>query len=140
MPQREWLGHYARAFDTVEVNSTFYRLPSADAVKTWVAETPRGFRFAVKASRYITHIKRLNNPEKYVERFLESVKPLAEARKLEAILWQLPPSFKRDDDRLDAALSVIRERARGATRSSCGIRAGSSRVSTSCCAAMASRW
>ena len=113
MPQREWLGHYARAFDTVEVNSTFYRLPTADAVKTWVAETPRGCRFAVKASRYITHIKRLNNPEKYVERFLESVKPLAEARKLEAILWQLPPSFKRDDDRLDAALSVIRERAPG---------------------------
>jgi uncharacterized protein YecE (DUF72 family) len=113
MPQREWLAHYASRFDTVEINNTFYRLPSEAAVNGWVEQTPKNFRFAVKASRYITHIKRLNNPEKYVERFLESVKPLTEARKLEAILWQLPPSFKRNDERLDAALTAIRERAPG---------------------------
>jgi uncharacterized protein YecE (DUF72 family) len=113
MPQREWLAHYASRFDTVEINNTFYRLPSEAAVNGWVEQTPKNFRFAVKASRYITHIKRFNNPEKYVERFLESVKPLTEARKLEAILWQLPPSFKRDDERLDAALTAIRARAPG---------------------------
>ena len=113
MPQREWLGHYSRRFKTVEVNNTFYRLPSAAAVKGWVEQTPRGFRFTIKASRYITHVKRLKSPEKYVERFLAAIEPLAKARKLEAILWQLPPSFKRDDERLDAALEVIIARAPG---------------------------
>ena len=113
LPQREWLAHYSRRFETVEVNNTFYKLPSAEAVSGWIGQTPRGFRFTVKASRYITHIKRLKNPEKYVERFLKSIEPLAKARKLEAILWQLPPSFKRDDERLDAALAAIRARAPG---------------------------
>ncbi len=113
MPQREWLSHYSDQFETVEVNNTFYRLPSAEAVDGWIAQTPPEFRFTVKASRYITHIKRLNSPEKYVQRFLKSIEPLAKARKLEAILWQLPPSFKRDDDRLDTALEAIRARAPG---------------------------
>ena len=79
----------------------------------WIDQTPARFRFAVKASRYITHVKRLKSPEKYVERFLAGIEPLSRARKLEAILWQLPPSFKRDDERLDAALVAIRERAPG---------------------------
>ena len=113
LPQREWLAHYSRQFETVEVNNTFYKLPSAEAVNGWIEQTPRGFRFTVKASRYITHIKRLNDPEKYVERFLVSIEPLTKARKLEAILWQLPPSFKRDDERLDTALKAIRARAPG---------------------------
>jgi uncharacterized protein YecE (DUF72 family) len=113
MPQREWLGYYSRQFETVEINNTFYKLPSAAAVNAWIEQTPRRFRFTVKASRYITHVKRLNSPEKYVERFLASVEPLAKAGKLEAVLWQLPPSFKRDDERLDAALEVIRARAPG---------------------------
>jgi uncharacterized protein YecE (DUF72 family) len=113
LAQREWLAHYAAAFETVEINSTFYRLPSADAVKNWIEQTPREFRFAVKASRYITHIKRLNSPEKYVERFLEAIGPLRDAGRLEAILWQLPPSFQRNDERLDAALEAILARAPG---------------------------
>ena len=113
LPQREWLSYYSRRFETVEVNSTFYGLPSAEAVNGWIEQTPRGFRFTIKASRYITHVKRLKSPEKYVERFLASIEPLSKARKLEAILWQLPPSFKRDDERLDAALEVIRARAPG---------------------------
>jgi uncharacterized protein YecE (DUF72 family) len=111
LPQRSWLGHYSSAFDTVEINSTFYGLPSANTVNTWIEQTPADFRFSVKASRYITHVKRLNNPEKYVERFLEAIKPLAAAGKLEAILWQLPPSFKRNDERLDQALEAIQARA-----------------------------
>ncbi len=111
MPQREWLRHYSRHFETVEVNNTFYRLPSADAVKGWVEQTPPGFRFTVKASRYITHVKRLKEPHKYVERFLNSVSALERAGKLEAILWQLPPTFKRDDERLDEALAAIADRA-----------------------------
>ncbi len=113
LPQREWLRHYATVFDTVEVNSTFYRLPSAEAVREWIEQTPAGFRFAVKASRYITHVKKLNSPEKYVERFLAGVEPLTAAGKLEAVLWQLPPSLRRNDERLDAALAAIQERAPG---------------------------
>lgn len=113
LPQRLWLARYAEEFDTVEINSTFYRLPSADAVKTWIAETPGDFSFSVKASRYVTHIKRLNNPDKYVVNFLEAIEPLAKAGRLETILWQLPPSFKRNDERLDAALTAIRKRAPG---------------------------
>ena len=61
LPARLWLEHYARHFDTVEVNNTFYRLPRRQAVANWVAQTPPGFLFAVKASRYLTHIKRLND-------------------------------------------------------------------------------
>jgi uncharacterized protein YecE (DUF72 family) len=79
-------------------------------VRKWVSDTPEEFCFSVKASRYITHIKRLTSPEKYVERFLESVSPLTSARKLTVLLWQLPPNFQRNDERLDAALAAIRER------------------------------
>ena len=113
LPQRSWLEHYASVFGTVEVNSTFYNLPSEKTVATWLEQTPPDFRFTVKASRYITHIKRLNSPEKYVERFLAAIEPLRKADRLEAVLWQLPPSFKRNDERLDAALTVINERAPG---------------------------
>ena len=65
MPQREWLAHYAKTFDTVEINNTFYRLPSEDAVKGWVEQTPQGFEYAVKASRYLTHVKKLKDLAKY---------------------------------------------------------------------------
>jgi uncharacterized protein YecE (DUF72 family) len=113
LPQREWLRHYAGEFATVEINSTFYRLPSGRAVDEWVEQTPAGFGFAVKASRYITHVKKLNTPEKYVERFLGALEPVSAAGKLEAVLWQLPPSLRRNDERLAAALEAILARAPG---------------------------
>ena len=113
LPQRKWLSRYAEEFGTVEINNTFYRLPSTDAVKGWVGETPDDFRFAVKASRYLTHIKRLKSAEIYIDRFLERLEPLTASGKLSVILWQLPPNFKRDDERLDAALEAIRARAPG---------------------------
>jgi uncharacterized protein YecE (DUF72 family) len=113
LPQRLWLEHYATRFDTVEVNSTFYGLPKPETVNTWIEQTPDDFRFSVKASRYITHVKRLKSPEKYVERFLAAIEPLRAADRIEAVLWQLPPSFKRDDERLAAALDAIAERAPG---------------------------
>ncbi|MET0824751.1 MAG: DUF72 domain-containing protein [Solirubrobacterales bacterium] len=113
LPQRRWLEHYATRFDTVEVNSTFYGLPKPETVAAWIEQTPPGFRFSVKASRYITHIKRLKSPEKYVERFLAAIEPLRAQKRVEAVLWQLPPSFKRDDERLAAALDAITARAPG---------------------------
>lgn len=75
-PRRRWLALYAEKFDTVEVNNTFYRLPSRDAVAGWVAQTPPEFQFAVKTSRYLTHIKRLTDTRDGVARFYERIEPL----------------------------------------------------------------
>jgi uncharacterized protein YecE (DUF72 family) len=105
LPARRWLEHYARHFDTVEVNNTFYRLPNKDAVARWVEQTPPAFVFAVKASRYLTHIKRLTDLEGGVERFYERIEPLVRSSKLGPVLWQLPPTFRRDDERLANAVA-----------------------------------
>jgi uncharacterized protein YecE (DUF72 family) len=107
VPQRRWLAHYATLFDTVEINNTFYRLPNRSAVTAWVEETPPGFLFAVKASRFLTHMKRLTDMGQGVERFYERIEPLAESPKMGPVLWQLPESFRRDDERLTAALGRL---------------------------------
>ena len=75
-PKRRWLELYADRFDTVEVNSTFYRLARRDAVAGWVAQTPAGFLFAVKASRYLTHVRRLAGIADGIRRFYEPLQPL----------------------------------------------------------------
>jgi uncharacterized protein YecE (DUF72 family) len=107
VPTRRWLEYYARSFDTVEVNSTFYRLASRAAVAGWVEQTPPDFVFAVKASRYLTHMKRLTDMAQGVERFGERIEPLVAAGRLGPVLWQLPESFHRDDDRLARALEQL---------------------------------
>jgi uncharacterized protein YecE (DUF72 family) len=105
-PPSRWLELYARHFPTVEINSTFYRLASPDAVARWLTQTPDDFVFAPKISRYITHIKRLGNVEA-VERFYEHIEPLAKSPKLGPVLWQLPENFHRNDDRLREALDNL---------------------------------
>jgi uncharacterized protein YecE (DUF72 family) len=100
LPRRRWLERYAATFDTVEVNASFYRLPTTAAVKGWAEQVPPGFLFAVKASRYLTHVRRLREVADGWERLRERIDPLAQANKLGPILWQLPASFRRDDDRL----------------------------------------
>jgi uncharacterized protein YecE (DUF72 family) len=107
VPQRRWLAHYATLFDSVEVNNTFYRLPKRDAVAAWVDETPEGFVFAVKASRYLTHMKRLTDLDRGVQRFYERIEPLVDSPKLGPVLWQLPETFRRDDERLGSALEQL---------------------------------
>jgi uncharacterized protein YecE (DUF72 family) len=107
VPSSAWLGLYAQCFDTVEVNTTFYRLVSREAVARWVQQTPDGFTFAVKASRYLTHIRRLRDLDEGVGRLLERIEPLLEAGRLTALLWQLPENFHRDDARLGAALERL---------------------------------
>jgi uncharacterized protein YecE (DUF72 family) len=107
LAQRSWLEFYARTFDTVEVNSTFYRLAKPDSVAAWVEQTPPDFVFAVKGSRYLTHMKRLLDREQGLDRFFASIAPLVESSKLGPVLWQLPPNFRRDDERLDAWLSAL---------------------------------
>jgi uncharacterized protein YecE (DUF72 family) len=107
LPARRWLERYAARFDTVEVNTTFYRLPSRDAVARWEQTAPPGFLFTIKASRYLTHVKRLRELGPGLERFYERIEPLLRSPKMGPILWQLPPTFKRDDDRLAAALAEL---------------------------------
>jgi uncharacterized protein YecE (DUF72 family) len=108
-PASRWLEHYATLFDTVEVNSTFYRLASPTAVANWLTQTPEDFVFTVKASRYLTHIKRLTDLGTGVKRFYDSIEPLTESPKLGPVLWQLPENFHRDDERLANALAGLRE-------------------------------
>jgi uncharacterized protein YecE (DUF72 family) len=105
-PPARWLAYYAQRFDTVELNTTFYRLPHATAVARWVAETPGDFVFASKVSRYVTHVKRLSDSEHHLPLLLERIEPLLHSPKLGPLLWQLPPTFKRDDERLATALDA----------------------------------
>jgi uncharacterized protein YecE (DUF72 family) len=107
LPARAWLEHYAQHFDTVEVNNTFYRLPNKEAVANWERTAPPGFLFTIKASRYLTHIKRLLDVGQGLERFFERLEPLLHSPKMGPILWQLPPNFQRDDERLANALARL---------------------------------
>jgi uncharacterized protein YecE (DUF72 family) len=107
LPARLWLEHYAEHFDTVEVNATFYRLPTVKAVQGWVEQTPPEFVFAVKGSRYLTHLKRLTDLDQGLRRFYERIEPLVRSPKLGPVLWQLPPNFHRDDERLAHALAAL---------------------------------
>jgi uncharacterized protein YecE (DUF72 family) len=102
-----WLELYAESFDTVEINATFYRLPSTKTVEGWAARVPEGFVFAVKASRYLTHVKRLRGIADGMKRMDERIEPLRRTGKLGPILWQLPPHFERDDGVLESALEAL---------------------------------
>jgi uncharacterized protein YecE (DUF72 family) len=107
---QRWLRRYAEEFDTVEVNSTFYRLASRDAVARWVEETPPAFLFAAKASRYLTHVRRLRDIEAGIARYYERIEPLRESGKLGPIVWQFPANFRRDEDtmgRIAETLTVV---------------------------------
>jgi len=112
-PQARWLASYAERFETVELNTTFYRLARPAAVARWVEQTPEGFLFAAKASRYLTHMKRLTDLDRGVERYYDSIAPLVGSGKLGPVIWQLPESFHRDDERLETALEAVARRPPG---------------------------
>jgi len=101
----EWLKFYASHFNTVELNSSFYRLPSESAFAVWYNSSPANFTFAVKVSRFITHIKRLKDTEEAVNKFTNRARILGE--KLGPLLYQLPPSMHRNDEVLDSFLSTL---------------------------------
>jgi uncharacterized protein YecE (DUF72 family) len=107
LPSSRWLEHYASNFDTVEVNATFYRLPTKATVRNWASQVPDGFLFAVKASRYLTHIRRLAEVKTGLRRFWGPLEPLRSAGKLGPVLWQLPETFQRDDETLAKLLAVL---------------------------------
>jgi uncharacterized protein YecE (DUF72 family) len=99
LPPADWLAYYATRFATVELNNTFYHLPTESAVANWEKTAPKGFLFAVKASRYITHIKKLREPDESLKLFLERMAPLSD--KLGPILYQLPPSLGKNLELLE---------------------------------------
>jgi uncharacterized protein YecE (DUF72 family) len=105
LPVSRWFDHYASVFDTVEINNSFYRLPDAPTFARWAERAPQGFVFAVKASRFLTHMKKLKDPEEPVGRFFERARELGSH--LGPVLYQLPPGWKADVDRLAGFLRVI---------------------------------
>ena len=104
-PKSRWLRHYVTRFPTVEVNASFYRLLSRPAVERWRDQTPRGFVYALKGSKFITHNLKLSRPHPAVERFFEPAEPLLPH--VPVVLWQLPPRWKRNPVRLDEFLAEL---------------------------------
>lgn len=105
LPQRRWFEYYCTLFASVELNVTFYRVPLVTTFEKWYRETPPDFAFSLKGSRFITHVKRLLNPEESLALFLDRAQLLKE--KLRVVLWQFSPAFKADIDRLGRFLALL---------------------------------
>jgi uncharacterized protein YecE (DUF72 family) len=104
LPKTKWFSHYAQQFDTVEINNTFYRLPESKTFDAWRKQAPKEFCYALKFSRYGSHIVRLKKPKSTIRRFLKRADRLREF--LGPILVQLPPNWKTDPDRLAGFLAA----------------------------------
>ncbi len=113
LPVSQWLEHYARVFDTVEVNNTFYRLPERTVFMQWHKRFPAQFQIAVKASRFLTHMKRLRDPAEPLERLFS--RAIALDGQLGPVLYQLPPTLAIDLPRLERFLALL-PRARSSRR------------------------
>jgi uncharacterized protein YecE (DUF72 family) len=116
-PKKNEFGFYVTQFPTVEINATFYRLPTVKTVRAWHDKAPEGFVFAVKGSRYLTHIKRLKDTSRGLQKYFRRLVPLAD--RTGPILWQLPPTFPKTDDtlkRLDRFLSRLPKQYRHAVK------------------------
>ena len=105
LPASRMLAEYYQHFDTVEINNSFYRLPTEDAFRCWRESTPKDFLFAVKGSRFITHMKKLKDPENALENLIPRAEELKE--KLGPILWQLPPHWTINTERLEEFVSAL---------------------------------
>jgi uncharacterized protein YecE (DUF72 family) len=105
LPQVRWFSFYARHFDSVEINNSFYRLPPPETFARWREQAPARFLYAVKASRFLTHMKKLKDPEDPLDRFFEGAKELR--THLGPVLYQLPPGWKVDLDRFEHFLGAL---------------------------------
>jgi uncharacterized protein YecE (DUF72 family) len=105
LPQKRWFEHYAATFATVELNTSFYRLPTAETFEKWRDQAPPGFRYAVKAPRFITHMKKLTECAEPVDEFLSRARRLGAT--LGPILFQLPPRLAFDRERTEAFLALL---------------------------------
>ena len=120
LPPARWFAHYALHFDTVEINNSFYRLPAPSTFERWRTQAPPRFRYAVKASRFLTHMKKLKEPEDPLFRFFDNVKHLGPT--LGPILYQLPPRWPVNLERLEIFLRALAPTWTRATGSSEGVR------------------
>jgi uncharacterized protein YecE (DUF72 family) len=107
LPAKKFLEYYARRLNSVEINYTFRRLPAENTLENWIKATPEGFLFAPKAHQRITHLLRLKDAKEFTEIFLRSIDPLRATRRLGPILFQLPPYFHCDQERLAAFLADL---------------------------------
>jgi uncharacterized protein YecE (DUF72 family) len=107
MPQREWLKHYAEHLNTTEINNSFYRLPSEETVRAWRDTVPDDFIFSYKASRYLTHMKKLGDPEDPLAKVYDRARVLGKRRG--PILFQLPPRWRFNEERLEHFLKSLRD-------------------------------
>jgi len=105
LPQADWFAFYAQSFETVEINNSFYRLPSAAAFDAWREQAPSGFLYAVKASRFLTHLKKLKDPEEPLHRFFERASHLGKT--LGPVLYQLPPNWRVNLPRFEHFLAAL---------------------------------
>jgi uncharacterized protein YecE (DUF72 family) len=105
LPAKKHLQHYADIFNSVEINNTFYQIPSKKTLEAWKEQTPAGFLFSLKGSRYVTQMKKLKDPDEPVSRFYKSVQVLGD--RLGCVLWQCPGNFKVNTDRLDAFCDAL---------------------------------
>jgi len=112
LPAKEMLSYYSRRLPAVEINNTFYRLPQASMIENWRAQVPDEFRFSIKATQRITHIKRLNNVAEETKYLLDTSRLLGEC--LGVVLFQLPPNMKKDSGRLKSFLELLPSDARAA--------------------------
>ena len=112
LPAKEMLSYYSRRLPAVEINNTFYRLPQPSMIENWNAQVPARFRFSIKATQRITHIKRLNNVADETKYLLETASLLEQ--RLGVVLFQLPPNFKKDIERLKAFLDLLQPDLRAA--------------------------
>ena len=114
LPQKDFLKFYSTQLNAVEVNYTFRRLINEKTIAAWTAQTPEHFRFALKAHQAITHFRRLKNAEEPLQRFVDSIQPLAQAGRLGPVLFQLPPNLKADLDLLNSFLELLPRKLRAA--------------------------
>ncbi len=112
LPAKEMLSYYSRRLPAVEINNTFYRLPQATMIENWKEQVPDEFRFSIKATQRITHIKRLNNVVEETKYLLDTSGLLGE--RLGVVLFQLPPNMKKDSGRLKLFLELLPSDARAA--------------------------
>ena len=105
IPKTKWFEYYAARFDTVEINNSFYRLPEQETFARWRERAPMRFLYAVKASRFLTHMKKLKDPEEPIDRLFTRMRALG--KHLGPVLYQLPPNFKLDRGRLEHFLQAI---------------------------------
>jgi uncharacterized protein YecE (DUF72 family) len=110
LASKDWLTYYSSVFNTVELNSTFYRTPQLSSLKKYVKQTPPSFRFSAKMSKYITHTLRLKESEQHIRTFQDLLKE-GLGKKLNHFLFQMPPSFKYSEENLDRILQNIPHRS-----------------------------